>query len=435
MSDVEIAQLTPAAAPVSKKTTSWSRVVVALAAAVAASTATAYAVRHKNRSGDSQVSLQRRLELSTCVPEFDCDLFSKACLRIDTKTENCDKRYFGEGQFPNLYGSKDKCLEQNGVNGFITHWCPEKQLLAGCNSANRCTFRKEATGRIISKGKNNDDCKKPGAEECPTYAKLRDDAMKVISSPPPSPQLAVQVSCSDVCPFGMDDGVFLAGDELDVHGTHLFTKDGYPNWRIRNDFGCGWKLEDDFNGDWESRANTFKDHYKEKCSECTGLCSTEGALMTDKVYYDNGETDVEDPMSGVSLALGYYDGETFTPFVLAVQVSVSADAIFEIAGMAGVYLAGELDEYGTHVFAKDDVSTLGATWRIRNSECGWKIEEDVQPGFGPVPGWTPRATTQCSEESECTGSCRTEEALTTDEDVPGYSLALGYYAGGTFVAA
>ena len=69
------------------------------------------------------------------------------------------------------------------------------------------------------------------------------------------------------------------------------------------------------------------------------------------------------------------------------------------------------------------------------SECGWKIEEDVQPGFGPVPGWTPRATTQCSEESECTGSCRTEEALTTDEDVPGYSLALGYYAGGTFVAA
>ena len=33
--------------------------------------------------------------------------------------------------------------------------------------------------------------------------------------------------------------------------------------------------------------------------------------MTDKVYYDNGETDVDDPMSGVSLTLGYYDGETF----------------------------------------------------------------------------------------------------------------------------
>ena len=39
------------------------------------------------------------------------------------------------------------------------------------------------------------------------------------------------------------------------------------------------------------------------------------------------------------------------------------------------------------------------------------------------------------EESECTGSCRTEDALTTDEDVPGYSLALGYYDGENFVAA
>ena len=48
------------------------------------------------------------------------------------------------------------------------------QTVAGCNNANRCVFRKEATGKIISKGKNNDDCKKPGAEECPTYAKLRD---------------------------------------------------------------------------------------------------------------------------------------------------------------------------------------------------------------------------------------------------------------------
>ena len=29
----------------------------------------------------------------------------------------------------------------------------------------------------------------------------------------------------------------------------------------------------------------------------------------------------------------------------------------------------------------------------------------------------------------------TEDALTTDEDVPGYSLALGYYDGENFVAA
>jgi len=36
---------------------------------------------------------------------------------------------------------------------------------------------------------------------------------------------------------------------------------------------------------------------------------------------------------------------------------------------------------------------------------------------------------------ECTGSCRTEDALTTDEEVPGYSLALGYYDGENFVAA
>ncbi len=42
------------------------------------------------------------------------------------------------------------------------------------------------------------------------------------------------------------------------------------------------------------------------------------------------------------------------------------------------------------------------------------------------------ATTQCSE---CTGSCRTEEALTGETDVEGVSLALGYYDGETFVAA
>ena len=156
--------------------------------------------------------------------------------------------------------------------------------------------------------------------------------------------------------------------------------------------------------------------------------------MTDKVYYDNGETDVDDPMSGVSLALGYYDGETFTPFVLAVQVSVSADAIFEIAGMDGVYLAGELDEYGTRVFAKDEVTTLDTTWRIHNSDCGWKIEESSE---GPMPPWIPRATTTFTGDCEaCTGPCQKEEALTTDEtSVSGVSLVLGHYVGGTFVAA
>ena len=137
-------------------------------------------------------------------------------------------------------------------------------------------------------------------------------------------------------------------------------------------------------------------------------------------------------MPGVSLALGYYDGETFFAGQLAVKVTVSG---FGIAGMDGIYLAGEVDEYGTHVFAKDEVSTLDTTWRIHNSGCGWKIEEGTVPEEGPVYDWTTRATTQCSEESECTGSCRTEDALTTDEDVPGYSLALGYYDGETFVAA
>ena len=106
-------------------------------------------------------------------------------------------------------------------------------------------------------------------------------------------------------------------------------------------------------------------------------------------------------MPGVSLALGYYDGETFFAGQLAVKVTVSG---FGIAGMDGIYLAGEVDEYGTHVFAKDEVSTLDTTWRIHNSGCGWKIEEGTVPEEGPVYDWTHRATTQCSE---CTGSCRT----------------------------
>ena len=135
----------------------------------------------------------------------------------------------------------------------------------------------------------------------------------------------------------------------------------------------------------------------------------------------------------LNLAIGYYDGETFVAAQLAVQVSCIGTLCID--GMAGYYLAGELDEYGTHLFTKDEVSTLDTTWRIHNSGCGWKIEEGTVPEEGPVYDWTTRATTQCSEESECTGSCRTEDALTTDEDVPGYSLALGYYDGETFVAA
>ena len=87
-------------------------------------------------------------------------------------------------------------------------------------------------------------------------------------------------------------------DELD---THLFTKDGTPNWRIRNS-GCGWKLEDDFDGNlprtvWTPRAMTFTG---DDCSACTGSCQKEEALTTD-----------ETGVSGCSLALGSYDGETF----------------------------------------------------------------------------------------------------------------------------
>ena len=107
------------------------------------------------------------------------------------------------------------------------------------------------------------------------------------------------------------------------------------------------------------------------------------------------------------------------PPQLAVIVSVFG---FGILGMDGVYLAGELDEdeEGTPVFAKDEVTTLGTTWRIRNTKCGWKIEENVPlGGSGPCVGWCPRAITyngyyqeKCSE---CTGSCKTIDALTTDE--------------------
>ena len=77
-------------------------------------------------------------------------------------------------------------------------------------------------------------------------------------------------------------------------------------------------------------------------------------------------------------------------------------------------LASELDEdeEGTPVFAKDEVTILGTTWRIRNTECGWKIEEDDG-------GWKPRAITYNGYYKEdcgaCTGSCKTIDALTTDE--------------------
>ena len=55
--DVELAQHMQAA----PKKYSVSRMLVALAAAIAASAATAYAVQHKNRLGDGPASLQRRL--------------------------------------------------------------------------------------------------------------------------------------------------------------------------------------------------------------------------------------------------------------------------------------------------------------------------------------------------------------------------------------
>ena len=99
-----------------------------------------------------------------------------------------------------------------------------------------------------------------------------------------------------------------------------------------------------------------------------------------------------------------------------------------------VWPASSIDEYGTHVFAKDEVTILDTTWRIRNTKCGWKIEESSE---GPMPPWIPRATTTFTGDCEaCTGSCQKEEALTTDEtSEQGVSLVLGHYVGGTFVAA
>ena len=53
-----------------------------------------------------------------CTPEseFDCDLFSRSCQRINS--ESCAKKNFGEGE-NTKYGSEVDCLAQNGVNGFV----------------------------------------------------------------------------------------------------------------------------------------------------------------------------------------------------------------------------------------------------------------------------------------------------------------------------
>jgi hypothetical protein len=109
--------------------------------------------------------------------------------------------------------------------------------------------------------------------------------------------------------------------------------------------------------------------------------------------------------------------------------------------MAGTYLAGdELDElHGTPLFTKNG----DPKWRIRNTGCGWKVEEEF-----PFD-WSPRAITYKDYYKEecwaCTGSCLTVDALTTDEVYyddgvadgnlwPEVSLALGSYDG-EFVAA
>ena len=105
------------------------------------------------------------------------------------------------------------------------------------------------------------------------------------------------------------DGIYFAGDDLDIYGTHVFTHDhDFSTWRIRNT-ECGWKIEED-DGGWKPRAITYPDFHKEDCEACTGSCKKEGALTTDEVYYDNGVTD-GNLWPEVSLALGHYDGGTF----------------------------------------------------------------------------------------------------------------------------
>ena len=253
--------------------------------------------------------------------------------------------------------------------------------------------------------------------------------MKVASSPPPSPQLAVQVTCSGSCINGID-GYYLAS-ELDEYGTTVFTHDPYSTlgdtWRIINT-ECGWNVEVKLpdQEEWRTYATT-------QCSECNGSCRTLDALTTD-----------ETSVPGVSLALGEYEGGTFTPLVqppppppppqLAVQVSVSG---FSLAGVDGTYLADELDD-GTLYFTKNGTPN----WRIMNSgNCGWTMEDDFA-GY-----WVSRAVTYKDyykeDCDECTGSCLTDEALTTDEVYyvddgepwSGVTLVRGTYDGENFVAA
>ena len=126
------------------------------------------------------------------------------------------------------------------------------------------------------------------------------------------------------------------------------------------------------------------------------------------------------------------------PQQLAVQVSVSGFGPF--VGIDGFYLAGELDEDGKpHIFTKG--GDVFPKWRIVNSGiCGWTVEADYEG-----EGWQSIGVTYKDWYKEdctaCTGPCRTDEALTTDEvyDVdngnllPGeVSLALGYYDGDYF---
>ena len=69
------------------------------------------------------------------------------------------------------------------------------------------------------------------------------------------------------------------------------------------------------------------------------------------------------------------------------------------------------------------------------SSTQWTVEADYEG-----EGWQSIGVTYKDWYKEdckaCTGPCQKEDALTTDEtDVPGVSLVLGHYVGGTFVAA
>jgi len=178
--------------------------------------------------------------------------------------------------------------------------------------------------------------------------------------------------------------------------------------------------------DWASRATT-------QCPECADSCSTVEALTTE----------TNEP--GVSLALGLYDGETFTPSVPPPQLAVQVSCRLCLNGQAGFYLAGELDEDGNpQIFTKG--GDVFPKWRIVNSgSCGWTIEADFEG-----EGWNYIGVTYKDyykeDCDECKGPCLTDEALTTDElynvengepwsDRAEVALVRGYYDGETFVAA